>query len=98
MGNSHRDAPRPDPAVTPNSAAFQAWLSSRGAVSAAPADASSGAAPGSGRWGSGGSSGSGGSGGSGCGGYGLALISSDEASQERIKAIMRDICAREQKR
>lgn len=34
--------------------------------------------------------------GSGCGGYGLGLISADEASQERIRAIMRNICEREQ--
>ena len=34
--------------------------------------------------------------GSSCGGYGLSLISADEASQERIRSIMRNICEREQ--
>lgn len=33
--------------------------------------------------------------GSGFGGYGLGLISDGEASRERIRTIMRDICERE---
>ena len=49
------------------------------------------------RFGSGFGSGSGyGSGsGSGCGGYGIGLIAADDASQQRIRAIMRELCERD---
>ena len=33
--------------------------------------------------------------GSGCGGYGIGLIAADDASQQRIRAIMRELCERD---
>ena len=88
MGSPHRDTLRPDQAVTPNSAAFQAWQKSRRITPELFAPHVSSVHPASGQWGSG----------SGSGGYGLALISADDASQERIRAIMRDICEREKRK
>lgn len=100
MGNSNRNSPPPPQTATINSPAFQAWLQSRQSGSAAApvwTSAYCGSASGSSSaYGSGYGSGSGS--GSGGGAYGLALISADEASQERIKAIMLEICKRERQK
>jgi hypothetical protein len=66
--------------VIPNSPAFQAWRNARREPSGGQAAPPPPASE---------------AGVSGSGGYGLALIVSDEASSERIRRIMRDIMERE---
>ncbi len=46
-------------------------------------------------FGSGSGYGSGSGSGSGYGGYGIGLIAADDASQQRIRAIMRELCERD---